>query len=122
MWSIYCLFIARINKLVDAYIHARARISKAKMNENDENVDPMRDVGDMYDKLLVEIGEEVFGLDALEVEIFDGLRHRYIDQLIEEIEEDLRRDFEMDDEDEDEDEDDPYDNDEMEPDPPRQPA
>ena len=43
MWSIYCLFIARINKLVDAYICARARISKAKMNENDENVDPMRD-------------------------------------------------------------------------------
>ena len=43
MWSIYCLFIARINKLVDAYICARARISKAKMNENDENIDPMRD-------------------------------------------------------------------------------
>ena len=90
------------------------------MNENDENVDPMRDVGDIYDKLLVEIGEEVFGLDAREGENFDGLRDRYIDQLIEEIEEDLRRDFEMDDEDEDED--DPYDNDEMEPDPPRQPA
>ena len=89
------------------------------MNENDENIDPMRDVGDMYDKLLVEIGEEVFGLGAREGENFDGLRDRYIDQLLEEIGEDLRRDFEMDDEDEDED--DPYDNDEMEPDPPRQP-
>ena len=62
MWSIYCLFIARINKLVDAYIRARARISKAKMNENDENVDPMRDAAPDVEHLRLEISEnrEVF--------------------------------------------------------------
>ena len=62
MWSIYCLFIARINKLVDAYISARARISKAKMNENDENVDPMRDAAPDVEHLRLEISEnrEVF--------------------------------------------------------------
>ena len=62
MWSIYCLFIARINKLVDAYICARARISKAKMNENDENVDPMRDAAPDVEHLRLEISEngEVF--------------------------------------------------------------
>jgi hypothetical protein len=57
MWSIYCLFIARINKLVDAYIRARARISKAKMNENDENVDPMRDAAPDVEHLRLEISE-----------------------------------------------------------------
>ena len=59
---IYCLFIARINKLVDAYICARARISKAKMNENDENVDPMRDAAPDVEHLRLEISEngEVF--------------------------------------------------------------
>ena len=62
MWSIYCLFIARINKLVDAYIRARARISKAKMNENDDNVDPMRDAAPDVEHLRLEISEnrEVF--------------------------------------------------------------
>ena len=57
MWSIYCLFIDRINKLVDAYIRARARISKAKMNENDENVDPMRDAAPDVEHLRLEISE-----------------------------------------------------------------
>jgi len=62
MWSIYCLFIARINKLVDAYIRARAHISKEKMNENDENVDPMRDAAPDVEHLRLEISEnrEVF--------------------------------------------------------------
>ena len=57
---IYCLFVDRINKLVDAY--ARTRISKAKMNENDENVDPMRDAAPDVEHLRLEISEnrEVF--------------------------------------------------------------
>ena len=57
MWVVYCLFIDRINKLVDAYICARARISKAKMNENDENVDPMRDAAPDVEHLRLEISE-----------------------------------------------------------------
>ena len=62
MWSIYCLFLARINKLVDAYTRARAHISKEKMNENDENVDPMRDAAPDVEHLRLEISEngEVF--------------------------------------------------------------
>ena len=62
MWSIYCSLIARINKLVDAYIRARARISKEKMSENDENVDPMRDAAPDVEHLRLEISEnrEVF--------------------------------------------------------------
>ena len=61
---IYCLFIARINKLVDAYICARARISKAKMNENEENVDPIHDAAPDVEHLRPEISEnrEVFDL------------------------------------------------------------
>ena len=43
-------------------ISARARISKAKMNENDENVDPMRDAAPDVEHLRLEISEnrEVF--------------------------------------------------------------
>jgi len=44
------------------------------MNDNDDNVDPMRDAVPDIDKIHVEIAEKLFGLDALGGENFDGLR------------------------------------------------
>jgi len=85
------------------------------MNENDENIDPVRDPVPDIDKIHVEIAEKFFGLDALEGENFDGLRDRYAESLREELEEELRRDLEM----SDEDEDDFFDIDAMEPPEPR---
>ena len=43
--------------LVDAYIRARAHISKEIMIENDETVDPMRDAAPDVDHLRLEISE-----------------------------------------------------------------
>ena len=48
----------------------------------------------MHDEILIELAEEVFGVDASEGETFESLRDRYVDQLGEELEEELRRDVE----------------------------
>ena len=45
----------------------------------------------MHDEILIELAEEVFGVDASEGETFESLRDRYVDQLGEELEEEFEK-------------------------------
>ena len=57
--------------------------------------DTSKRVGDamdkMHDEILIELAEEVFGVDASEGETFESLRDGYVDQLGEELEEEFEK-------------------------------
>lgn len=74
-----------------------------KISEDDEEnpsltlfkQDTSKRVGDamdkMHDEILIELAEEVFGVDASEGETFESLRDGYVDQLGEELEEEFEK-------------------------------
>ena len=45
----------------------------------------------MHDEILIELAEEVFGVDASEGETFESLRDGCVDQLGEELEEEFEK-------------------------------